>query len=294
MARELNYLQQYLAGEFLEDYVERHLTRREALGRICGITGSFAVAGTLLAACTPAPAAVEAEKKGAAGAVPPATTGAPPSTPAAAPSTTVAQGERVQFAGSDGHVMGYLALPAGSGPFAPVLVCHENRGLTDHIRDVTRRVAQAGYIGLAVDLLSRQGGTGKVTDAAQVPGLLGRMPMEQLVGDFRAGYTYLQSRPETRKGAVGMVGFCLGGGVTWLAAGRMPELKAAVPCYGPNPPLGDVPNVRAAVLAMYGERDTRINQGIPPIEEAMRKDGKTFEKMVYPGAGHGFRNATAA
>jgi carboxymethylenebutenolidase len=92
---------------------------------------------------------------------------------------------------------------------------------------------------------------------------------------------------------VGMVGFCFGGGVTWRIATRMPELLAAVPFYGPHPPLEDVPNIQAAVLAIYGERDTRINQGIPAIEEAMQQHDKTFEKIIYPNADHAFHNDTS-
>jgi carboxymethylenebutenolidase len=91
-----------------------------------------------------------------------------------------------------------------------------------------------------------------------------------------------------------MVGFCFGGGVTWLAATRMPELKAAVPYYGPHPPLADVPNIQAAVLAIYGERDQRINQGIPEIEAAMQANNKIFEKIIYPNADHAFNNDTGS
>ena len=79
-----------------------------------------------------------------------------------------------------------------------------------------------------------------------------------------------------------MTGFCFGGGMTWLMATRVPELRAAVPFYGPNPPLDDVPNIEAAVLAIYAEDDAWINAGIPAIEAAMQEHGKTFEKVVYP------------
>jgi hypothetical protein len=91
---------------------------------------------------------------------------------------------------------------------------------------------------------------------------------------------------------LGMVGFCFGGGMTWLVATKAPELKAAVPYYGPIPPLGDVPGIKAAVLALYGGEDQRINAGIPAIEEAMAKNNKLFAKVVYPGAAHAFHNDT--
>ena len=91
-----------------------------------------------------------------------------------------------------------------------------------------------------------------------------------------------------------MTGFCFGGGITWRVITKTPQIKAAVPYYGPNPPLEDVPGIQAAVLAMYGELDTRITSGAAAIEDAMKKNNKTFEKMVYPGAAHAFHNDTGA
>jgi carboxymethylenebutenolidase len=82
------------------------------------------------------------------------------------------------------------------------------------------------------------------------------------------------------------------GGVTWLVATQMPELKAAVPFYGPQPPVEDVPKINAAILAIYAGRDQRINQGIPPIEEAMQRNNKIFEKVIYPDVDHAFHNDT--
>jgi carboxymethylenebutenolidase len=91
-----------------------------------------------------------------------------------------------------------------------------------------------------------------------------------------------------------MVGFCFGGGVTWQVATTMPELKAAVPFYGPPQPVEELPKINAAVLAIYGELDQRINQTIPVVEEAMLANGKTYEKAVYPGADHAFHNDTGS
>jgi carboxymethylenebutenolidase len=196
------------------------------------------------------------------------------------------------FPGEGLDIVGYLAKPKGEGPFPAILVSHENRGLTDHIKDVTRRLAKAGYVGLAVDLLSSQGGTAKVSDPAQIPSILSGTPPDELAGYFLKGIEYLQAQPFVSKDRLGMVGFCFGGGMTWLVATKAPQLKAAVPFYGPNPPLEAVPNIRAAVLGIYGENDQRINAGIPAIEEAMRQNGKTFENVIYPGANHAFHNDT--
>jgi carboxymethylenebutenolidase len=95
-----------------------------------------------------------------------------------------------------------------------------------------------------------------------------------------------------QKSAIGMVGFCFGGGVTWMVAEAIPELKAAVPFYGPNPPLADVPKINAAVLGLYGADDQQIDAGTPAIEAAMKQSGKTFETQIYPGANHAFNNDT--
>jgi carboxymethylenebutenolidase len=316
MRPQLNDLQEYLAEEFVEEYQEGRMSRRDMVKRLLGITGGVAATATLLLSlgCSPGNQAPSASPTS-----PPAPTAtpSPPPSPAAGGSATPrstqpaaagslaaaaklsvpagdpsVQASDVTFAGGASTLMAYLAQPKGSGPFPGVLVCHENRGLTDHIRDVTRRLAKAGYAGLALDLLSRQGGTAKV-DPAQVPGLLGGDP-SQAVDDFKAAFTYLQSAPSVANGKVGMVGFCFGGGITWLAATAMPDLKAAVPYYGPNPPIADVPKIQAPVLAIYGELDQRIDAGIPAIESAMKASGKTFEKVVYPGANHAFNNDTGA
>lgn len=196
----------------------------------------------------------------------------------------------ITFPGEGTTLMGYLVQPKSGGPFPAVMVCHENRGLVEHIRDVTRRLAKAGYVAFAVDLLSREGGTAKV-DPAQVPGKLTANP-NQGIADFQAGFSHLQTQTFVQKDKIGMVGFCFGGGITWRVATAISELKAAVPFYGPAPAVEDVPKIQAAVLAIYGETDQRINAGIPAIEEAMKQHNKTFEKIIYPGAGHAFHNDT--
>ncbi len=104
--------------------------------------------------------------------------------------------------------------------------------------------------------------------------------------------TYLQGQPTVRKDRIGAVGFCFGGGLTWRLATRNSAIRAAVPFYGPNPPLEDVPQIKAAILAIYGELDNRIDAGIPAIREAMKKTAVPFEVVIYPGADHAFFNDT--
>lgn len=226
-------------------------------------------------------------------------TAAAPGSPAAGPvNATVSPDDPAvsagdaQFPGQDGAaLLAYLARPASGDPAPVVLVCHENRGLTDHIRDVARRLAKAGYVALAVDLLSRQGGTAKV-GSDNVPGALGSTNPDQFVQDFMSGWEYLKSQSFAQADRVGMVGFCFGGGVTWRVATKMPELRAAVPYYGPPPQVEELAAIQAAVLAIYGEKDTRINATIPSVEAAMQKNNKVFEKVIYPGADHAFNNDT--
>lgn len=187
--------------------------------------------------------------------------------------------------------MGYLARSANGEPAPVILVCHENRGLTAHIQDVALRLAKAGYVALAVDLLSRHGGSANL-ESSDIPGILGNMSLESFVQDFRSGWTWLAHEAFSLSERVGMMGFCFGGGVTWQVATHMPELKAAAPFYGPHPELSEVPNIQAAVQAVYGERDTRINAGIPAIEAAMQEHGKIYKKLIYPDADHAFFNDT--
>jgi carboxymethylenebutenolidase len=297
----MNHFQRYLAEEFAEDFEEGRLPRRDAIKLIASVTGSLVFAETILAACSPASpsatlALVSPPPGGSAesSATPSASAAAPSSPPGTvAPDDPDVRAEAVEFAGEDTQVAGYLARPSAEGTFPVILVCHENRGLTDHIRDVARRLAKAGYVSLAVDLLSRQGGSASVGEA-DVPGVLANQPPEQFAADFRAGWQFTGSLPVADAARLGMVGFCFGGGVTWLVATRMPELLAAVPFYGPHPAVAEVPNIRAAVLAIYAGRDDRINQGIPAIEDAMREHGKVYEKVIYPDVDHAFHNDTGS
>lgn len=303
----MNLFQRYLAEEFAEDFEEGRLSRRDALKLIASVTGSLVAANSILAACTPAPEVTETTV--------PSTTDSPTagptsSSPTPESATTDASSlastygtvmpddpsiiaSEVQIPAADATLIGYLARPAIEGVSPVILVCHENRGLTPHIQDVTRRFAKAGYVGLAVDLLSRQGGSNAVGEG-NVPGALGNISPDQFAEDFKSGWRYLQELPFADADRVGMTGFCFGGGVTWRVGTQMPELLAAVPFYGPHPPVEDVPNIRAAVLAIYGELDSRINSGIPAIEEAMKANNKIYEKMIYPNADHAFHNDTGS
>ena len=267
-------LQRYLVEEAVEDYEEGRLTRREALVAIAGVAGA-ALAAQL----------VDARAQGAKTGSPKA----PPGAPQVAPNDPEVVAGVAEFPGEGTRLDGYLARPARIGLYPVVLVCHENRGLTRHIEDVTRRLAKAGYVALSVDLLSREGGTDK-HDFDAIPGILGKAPPGRHVQDFKSGLAFARSQDAARIDRAGMVGFCFGGAVTWRVAAGIPELRAAVPFYGVPVPEGEVPGIGAAVLAIYAGRDDRINQNIPTIEAAMAKHGKTFRKIVYPNVDHAFHN----
>ena len=274
----------YLIEEFIEDYEEGSIQRREALKLLAGVVGSVAIADGLLAACTPVPTNELPTAMAA-------TLGT--DEPAAAESGFLVAGEDMTFPGQDTALMGYHARPAEGGPFPAALICHENRGLTEHIKDVTRRLASSGYAVLAVDLLTREGGSASL-DPADVPGLLGNTPPDQFVQDFISGWEWLKSQEYVNPDGVVMTGFCFGGGVTWRVAIGLPDLRAAVPFYGPHPAPEELESVQAAVFAVYAESDQRINQSIPQIEAAMEEYGKVYEHVIYPDTSHAFHNDTGS
>src|ERR1700704_5917770 len=202
----MNELQRYLVEEAVEDYEEGRLSRREALKAIAGITGAALAAQMLEARAQVAPAGKA-----------PAS-----SAPLVAPNDPSIVAGIAEFPGEGVRLDGSLPRAAGRGRQAIVLVCHENRGLTRHIEDVARRAAKAGYVGLAVDLLSREGGTAKHEFDA-IPGILGKAAPARHVQDFKSGLTYARSQSSARGDRVGMTGFCFGGAVTWrVAAGGAP------------------------------------------------------------------------
>jgi carboxymethylenebutenolidase len=186
----------------------------------------------------------------------------------------------------------YVVKPSGEGPFPGVVLIHENQGLVPHIRDVARRLAKSGYVVLAPDLLTPAGGVNSFSDSAERVAALGTLDRGEMVTQLLAAFQELSTLPNVDASHLGALGFCFGGGMTWMLATREPRLKAAVPFYGPIPPLESVPEIQAAVLAIYGALDERINAGIPQIEPAMAAAGKSFEKEVYEGAGHAFHNDT--
>lgn len=283
-------MQRYIVEEWAEEFRAGRLPRREFLRRTALMAGGTALALPLLKSLD---VAASSEEVSAASAQPaqPVVQAQGVTVPSNDPDLTA---EMVSFASGGVPVQAYFSRPKGTGPFPAVVVIHENRGLLEHFKDVTRRLAKLGYAGLAVDLVSHEGGTAKFTDPAEVSAILGRTPADQMVGMLNAGVRWLQGLPVIRRDRIGVMGYCFGGGMTWRLATQNADLRAAAPYYGSNPPIEDVAKIKASVLAIYGEQDTRINAGIPAVREAMQKANVVHEIIIYPGADHAFFNDTGA
>jgi carboxymethylenebutenolidase len=189
-----------------------------------------------------------------------------------------------------GKMRGYLARPAGaSGKLPGILVVHENRGLNPHIEDIARRLALDNFMAFAPDALTPLGGYPGDEDKAR--GLFGTLDAAKTQEDFVTAATYLKSRPDCT-GKIGAVGFCWGGGIVNMLATRLPDLGAAVPFYGNQPPAEDVAKIKAPLLIHYAETDDRINAGWPAFETALKAANVKYTMYKYPGTQHGFNNDT--
>jgi carboxymethylenebutenolidase len=187
-----------------------------------------------------------------------------------------------------GTMRGYFARPANAAEKLPgVVVIHENRGLNPYIEDVTRRLAVANFVAFAPDALTPVGGyPGDEEKAAQ---LFGQLDAAKRTADLLAAYPFLKSRPECN-GKVGAVGFCFGGTIVNTMATKFPDLAAAVPFYGGQPPAAEVANIKAPLLIHYAGLDDRINAGWPAYEAALKANHVKYQEFVYPNTNHGFHN----
>jgi carboxymethylenebutenolidase len=298
----MSEIRRYLVEEIALDYRDGHVSRREALRRMTLLGVEAAVAASMLAACggdaagpepsapaataTEAPAATATEAPTAS--APAASASAPPAPPPVLPPSKPT--EAITFSGPEKRTL-QAAWAAADKPRGAVLVIHENRGLVDHTRHVAGRFAAAGYSSMAIDLLSEEGGTASLGDSANATAALGKVAPERFVADLRAGLDELAKRaPKVKLGAIG---FCFGGGMTWrLVGAKDPRLAAAVPFYGPFPEGLDLTGSKAAVLGVYAELDTRVNNSRDAARAALEKAKLKHEIVTYPGADHAFLNDT--
>ena len=197
--------------------------------------------------------------------------------------------ETITYSGADGSVQAYLAKPKGIGKYPAVIVIHENRGLQPHIKDVARRIALEGFVVIAPDALTAQGGT--PPNMEEAIGMIQKLDAEVTKKDFTAAVQYLKTNPLTT-GKVGCTGFCWGGGMTNQVAVNSPDLVAAVPYYGMPPKSEDVPKIKAAMLLHYAGKDDWINKAIPEFEAALKSAKIEYQLYMYEGAQHAFNNDT--
>jgi carboxymethylenebutenolidase len=200
---------------------------------------------------------------------------------------------------ADGSIPAYRAMPAQGGPFPTVLVVQEVFGVHEHIKDICRRLAKAGYYAIAPELYARQGNPAEISDIQELmQKIVLKVPTDQVMSDLDAAVAYAKGAGKADTAKLAVTGFCWGGWATWMYAAHNPDLKAAVAWYGsdrkpseltPKNPLDIAADVKCPVLALYGGADQSIPQDtIEKRQAACKAAGKTCEFKVYPDTPHGF------
>ena len=198
-----------------------------------------------------------------------------------------------------GEIPAYRAMPASGGPFATILVVHEIFGVHEHIKDICRRLAKAGYFAVAPYLYAREGDVVGKTDIKDVLAVVHTVPEPQVVSDLDATVAWAKATGKADISRLGITGFCWGGRQVWLYAAHNPNLKAAVAWYGPlqipksdHTPINpgdEVAKMNAPVLGLYGGADPNIPESqVDAMRAAIKTAGKSSEIVVYPNTPHGF------
>ncbi|HEY0159483.1 MAG TPA: dienelactone hydrolase family protein [Thermoanaerobaculia bacterium] len=206
--------------------------------------------------------------------------------------------EWVQLDSAGRKLHAYVVYPEVSRTAGAVMVIHENRGLTDWVRTVADQLAERGYIAIAPDFLSGSApGGGRTSgfpseDAAREA--ISKLPPAQVLADLQSAAAYVRALPAAN-GKLAVAGFCWGGARTWEAANTIENLSAAFVFYGTGPSTdAGVTGIEAPVYGFYGGDDARVNATIEPTRALMAKPGKTFEPVIYPGAGHAYMRSGEA
>ena len=273
----------------IHQYVDGGLHRRDLIRRLARLAGGSAAALMLL------------ETAGLAQVQP----------PVSADDVRVSENDpaiewkNVTFPGKAGSVLGLLAYPRPfarvarrrandfAGPQPGVLVIHENRGLLEHIRDVTRRMAKEGFVALGIDLLSRQGGTGAFANDAALTQAYGRTLQDERYDDMVSGIEFLKKQENVVADRIGAIGFCAGGGNIYYGMYNQMPLQAAVPFYGTPPnPLPAV-TVTTPVLGIFSETDRNQAARIASLADSLVAARVTFGVHVFKGTAHAFFNDTS-
>lgn len=259
-------------------YEDGAFNRRELITRLTRYTGSVAAATAAIESAGLAQAQTQAC---------PAGVQVPENDPAIFT-------QMISIHGEGGPLMVYQCMPTdyAANRRPGVLVIHENRGLNDHIKDVTRRVAKAGYVAWGIDLLSRQGGTAQFTDPEQQTAAYGRTLPEQRRQDLLSALITMGDQSYIRGDRLGTVGFCAGGANVFDLALNTDELDAAVVFYGTPPTAEQMANLQTPLLGIFAELDRGINGRIPAVLTALNTAQKPYELHIYQGTNHAFHNDT--
>jgi carboxymethylenebutenolidase len=252
--------------QLFDEYTHKPLTRVEFLSRLTKLIGGTAALSTILPALEGSYAA----------------------------SAQVAEDDSdllistAEFSSPNGIIKGYLAQPKQAKKrMGAVLVIHENRGLTPHIKDVTRRIAKEGFIALGIDGLSQFGGTPINEDEGRT--LIGKLDAKQNIENMLSGLSYLRTLKNSNQ-KTACIGFCWGGGVVNDLAAADPALTLGVPYYGRQIDAALVPKIKAKLMLHYAGLDERINAGIPAYENALKSNQIDYQLFIYEGAQHAFNN----
>lgn len=193
-------------------------------------------------------------------------------------------------------VQTFVVYPESKDKTPVVLVIHEIFGLTDWAEELSDEVAAAGYIAVAPDLLSDMAPNGgRTSDLTQDQAIeaVSHLNPDQITADLNAAADYAL-KLSAANGKLYVAGFCWGGGQSFRFATNRPDLAAAFVFYGPPPPKDATARIKAPVYGFYGGSDARIDATIPEATAEMKQGGKTYEPVVYEGAGHGFMRAGEA
>lgn len=267
-------------SDLIHLYVDGAFNRRELIKRLTQCTGSVAASIAVLES----QGLLEAQSAGCLSSV------------QVAENDPAVYNQMLTIHGEGGPLFVYQSLPADwyKDKRPGILVIHENRGLNDHIRDVTRRVAKAGYAAFGVDLLSRQGGTSQFTDPEAQTAAYNRTRPEERRQDMLSALQTFREQNYVRGDRMGAVGFCAGGGNVFDLATNTDLLAAAVVFYGPPPSNDQLANIRPPLLGIFAENDRGITGRVPDVLNALNTPRKPYELHIYQGVGHAFHNNTGA
>jgi carboxymethylenebutenolidase len=200
---------------------------------------------------------------------------------------------------ANGDIPAYRAMPANGRNLATILVVQEIFGVHEHIKDVCRRFAKAGWLAIAPEMYYRQGDVSKLKDNKEIfSQVVSKVPDAQVMSDLDAAAAWAAKNGGDPK-RLGITGFCWGGRVTWLYAAHNQNVKAGVAWYGrlvgpsndmtPKHPTDLVDQINAPVLGLYGGADAGIpNDTVDKMNAALKEKGKPSMIHLYPDTPHAF------